>query len=296
MKFNFNFFFITVTLLLTSCAKPFANFEVAQKDKKAPSQVQFTNLSKKAKSYTWNFGDGQNSSEFNPAHKFSKSGHYEVVLTAENGKKKSTFKQKVLVEAPQECQVEIITEFGSMIAVLYNATPKHRDNFIKLAEEKYFDDLLFHRVINRFMVQGGDPNSRGAKSGQQLGMGGPGYTVDAEFVDTLSHVKGALAAARMGDQMNPEKKSSGSQFYIVHGQPVSMDQLTQMESMQNFHYTPEQKKEYSELGGTPFLDMQYTVFGRVIKGLDVLDKIAASKTLPGDRPEKDIKMKIRVIH
>lgn len=199
------------------------------------------------------------------------------------------------IEAPAKCLIEIQTEFGNMIAELSDATPLHRDNMIKLAEEQFYDDLIFHRVIEGFMVQGGDPNSRGAKPGVSLGSGGPNYTVPAEFVDSLVHVKGALAAARMGDAMNPKKNSSGSQFYIVQGTPQTKEALAANESRKGFHYTPDAIKDYLELGGTPFLDREYTVFGRVIQGLEVIDKIAAVKKAPGDRPIADVKMKIRVI-
>jgi peptidyl-prolyl cis-trans isomerase B (cyclophilin B) len=198
----------------------------------------------------------------------------------------------IQVTAPEHCLIEIETEFGTMLAELYNATPKHRDNFTKLAEEGFYNDLLFHRVIPNFMIQGGDPNSRNAKPGQSLGFGDPGYLVPAEFVDSLAHIKGAICAARTN---NPEKKSSGSQFYIVQGGPVSEQLLNQVEQMKNFHYTPEQRKAYLEHGGTPHLDRDYTVFGHVVKGLDVIDKIAATQTSQGDRPVKDVKMKIRVI-
>ncbi|MCA0239035.1 MAG: peptidylprolyl isomerase [Bacteroidetes bacterium] len=198
----------------------------------------------------------------------------------------------IQVTAPERCLVEIETDFGTMTAELYNATPKHRDNFIKLAEEGYYNDLLFHRVINGFMIQGGDPNSRNAPAGQALGFGGPSHLIPAEFVDSLAHFKGAICAARTN---NPEKKSSGSQFYIVQGGPVTDETLNQIETMKRFHYTPEQRAEYKAVGGTPHLDRDYTVFGRVIKGLDVIDKIATTETAAGDRPKKDVKMKVRVI-
>ncbi len=189
-------------------------------------------------------------------------------------------------------KVVIETEYGNMTAVLYDETPQHRDNFIKLANEGFFDDLLFHRVIKGFMIQGGDPDSRGAAAGKRLGMGGPGYTIPAEFVDQHIHLKGALSAARTGGPSNPEKKSSGSQFYVVQGKPVPEAQLNAMAQQKN--YTEEQKQAYKEKGGAPFLDRDYTVFGMVIEGLDVIDKIAAVQTAPGDRPVEDVKMKVRV--
>jgi peptidyl-prolyl cis-trans isomerase B (cyclophilin B) len=185
-------------------------------------------------------------------------------------------------------KVKIKTKFGDMTVVLFDETPKHRDNFLKLARENYYDSLIFHRVIKGFMVQGGDPNSRGAAPTQQLGAGGPGYTIDAEFNNKFVHIKGALAAARQGDAVNPAKKSSGSQFYIVQGNatPQPMGQIP---------YTDDQKKMYAERGGASFLDGAYTVFGQVIEGLDVIDQIAAQPTRPGDRPVQDIVMAVDVI-
>lgn len=286
-------------LSLASCAvKPVANFTLPALPKYvAPVEVAFTNTSLKAETYEWNFGDNSaTSTELNPKHRYTHSGNYTVTLTAKKGSKIVTHKQMIQVTAPERCLVEIETEFGTMTAELYNATPKHRDNFIKLAEEGYYNDLLFHRVISGFMVQGGDPNSRNAAPGAGLGFGGPSYQVPAEFVDSLAHVKGAIAAARTGGPSNPEKKSSGSQFYIVQGNgPMTDEALNQIETMKRFHYTPEQRAAYKTLGGTAQLDRDYTVFGRVIKGLDIIDKIAAVEKDGSDRPKKDVKMKIRVI-
>ncbi len=184
----------------------------------------------------------------------------------------------------------IETSFGNMSVKLYDSTPKHRDNFIKLVKEGYYKDLLFHRVIPGFMIQGGDPDSRHAAPGTQLGMGGPGYTIDAEFGKL--HFKGALAAARLGDQGNPQKKSSGSQFYIVQGRPVDPNQLNAIASTSGIKYSPEDIKKYTSIGGTPFLDGSYTVFGEISMGLDVLDKIAAVPCDPMNRPLSDVKMNI----
>lgn len=285
--------FGALTVIATSCAvKPRASFTMPVQKFVAPVEVTFTNNSTNADSYEWDFGDGATSTAASPTHAYKHSGNYTVVLKAKKGNKTITTKQMIQVTAPERCLVEIETEFGTMLAELYTSTPKHRDNFVKLAEEGYYDDLLFHRVINGFMIQGGDPQSRNAPAGQPLGMGGPSYQIPAEFVDSLVHVKGAIAAARTN---NPEKKSSGSQFYIVHGAPVTEAALNQIESMRRFHYTPEQRKAYLELGGAPHLDREYTVFGHVIKGLEIIDKIATVETAPGDRPKKDVKMKIRVI-
>lgn len=188
--------------------------------------------------------------------------------------------------------VVIETPYGIMKAKLYDSTPKHKANFEKLVREKYYDDLIFHRVISGFMIQGGDPDSRNASPGVMLGSGGPGYTIDAEI--GKYHFKGALCAARQGDQVNPQKKSSGSQFYIVQGQPVDPGQLQMMNMTKNLPYTQEDIQKYATLGGTPFLDGDYTVFGEVVEGLDIIDKIAAVQTAPGDRPVQDVKMKIRL--
>lgn len=191
-------------------------------------------------------------------------------------------------EQDEHRYIMVSTAYGDMTIKLYNTTPQHRDNIIKLAEEGFYDDLLFHRVIEGFMIQGGDPDSRNAPSGQALGGGGPGYTIPAEF--GAYHFKGALAAARTGDQMNPERKSSGSQFYIVQGQIPPETFLRQ-----NPQYTEEDIQRYLEVGGTPQLDGQYTVFGEVTEGMEVIDKIAAVAKAPGDRPIEDVKMNVTVI-
>lgn len=189
--------------------------------------------------------------------------------------------------------VEIETPYGTMTAKLYNGTPQHRDNFVQLANQGFYDGLLWHRVIPGFMIQGGDPDSRDAEPGASLGQGGPGYRIPAEIENRYIHKKGALAAARMGDQVNPARESSGSQFYIVQGQPQEEASLLPMD--QRNGYTPQQKETYYRVGGTPFLDRQYTVFGEVIDGLEVIDAIAAVKTGERDRPEQDVWMKVRVL-
>ncbi len=204
------------------------------------------------------------------------------------------------IKSNMNTKVKITTSQGVMVVELYDETPLHRDNFIKLVEEGFYNDLLFHRCIKNFMAQGGDPESRGASPSKMLGMGGPGYTVPAEFNANLIHKKGALAAARQGDQVNPKKASSGSQFYIVQGQQLNDNQLTQFESraamkIPGFKYTEEQRKLYKTIGGTAMLDMDYTVFGEIVEGLDVLDKILAQPTKQGDRPMQDITMKMEVV-
>ena len=241
-------------------------------------------------------------------------------------------------------KVRIQTMLGDIVVRLYDETPIHRDNFVKLVKEGYYDDTLFHRVIKDFMIQGGDPDSKGAPAGKMLGMGGPDYTLEAEIKDGLFHKRGALAAARQGDEVNPERRSSGSQFYIVWGQKYNEGQLRQfskqlkMQKIQTVFnqlasahrdeimqmrrernraglqelqdrlaaeaeqrakdytgLTEEKLKIYSSVGGTPHLDGQYTVFGEVEEGLDVVEMIQGSATGRGDRPIDDIEMRISVI-
>lgn len=242
-------------------------------------------------------------------------------------------------------KVKIQTTLGDIIVRLYDETPLHRDNFVKLAKEGYYDGTLFHRVIKDFMIQGGDPDSKGASAGKMLGVGGPDYTVEAEIKSGLYHKRGALAAARQGDEVNPERRSSGSQFYIVWGQVYKEGQLRQfakqmeMQQMQAVfnalakeHHdeimqmrrernraglqelqeklaaeaeaqvkaqgagmTDEQRTIYSTVGGTPHLDGQYTVFGEVEEGLDVVEMIQQTATARGDRPVDDIEMRVTVM-
>jgi len=180
----------------------------------------------------------------------------------------------------------ITTDYGEIKGFLYNDTPKHRDNFVKLVEEGWYNGSIFHRVIKDFMIQGG----QGASGKQD-----PGYTVPAEFIPAHYHKKGALAAARMGDNVNPQRASSGSQFYIVQGQVFNDETLDMMEQRSGIKYTEDQRKAYTTVGGTPHLDGAYTVFGQIADGFDVIDKIAAVKTAPGDKPVEDVKMTIKII-
>ena len=259
-----------------------------------------------------------------------------------DGRADSTaIKQQSDMQNPQDKYVELTTSYGNIVVRLYGDTPKHQENFLKLVNEDYYDGVLFHRVINEFMIQTGDPDSKTAKKGQALGSGGPGYQIDAEIVYPKHfHKRGALAAARTGDQVNPQRRSSGSQFYIVTGQKVPeamMSQIEQqsiMQDKQNEFYrlanehmaeiramqqrgdqaglqalqqklidqveakykdakssvTPEMKQAYTTVGGAPHLDNQYTVFGEVISGMDVVDKIEKVQTDGNDRPLEDVKI------
>ncbi len=196
-----------------------------------------------------------------------------------------SFQLVAQTEKPETIAV-IHTSYGDITVKLYNDTPKHRDNFIKLVNEGWYEDSPFHRIINGFMIQGGQ---------NENGRVDPGYRVDAEILPNHYHKKGALAAARMPDQVNPEKQSSGSQFYIVQGQVVPAAYLNQNAAKSGFEYSDEMKQTYSTLGGTPHLDGGYTVFGEVIMGIDVVDKIAAVKTGRGDVPVEPVTMTIEIV-
>ena len=244
-------------------------------------------------------------------------------------------------------KVRIKTTAGDILVRLYDETPLHRDNFIKLVKEKFYDGTLFHRVIKDFMIQGGDPDSKGAPQGEMLGTGGPGYTIPAEMVyPRYFHKRGALSAARLGNDMNPGRESSGSQFYVVWGKVYKPQELKQMERQMEMQqqqevfntlamahreeilelrrkrdrkgfrqlqdqladealqqcremgkptFTDEQTEAYTTLGGTPFLDNQYTVFGEVEEGLDVVGRIQELETMRGDRPTTDVTMHMEVV-
>lgn len=209
-----------------------------------------------------------------------------LFTTVSFSQKDSTLKKK-----DRRRDVLMQTNYGDITVRLSDSTPLHRDNFLKLVKVGFYDSVLFHRVIKNFMIQGGDPQSKNAAKGQPLGNGGPSYRIPAEFRTTLFHKKGVIAAARDG---NPEKASSGSQFYIVQGKVFTTEELNSMEAnMQGRKIPADQREAYTTVGGTPFLDQNYTVFGEVVKGLDVVDKIAAVETSKGvdrDRPVEDVKI------
>lgn len=204
-------------------------------------------------------------------------------------------KDSTLKKKDRKRDVLMQTTMGDLVIRLSDSTPLHRDNFLKLVKVGFYDSLLFHRVIKDFMVQGGDPNSKNAKPGQPLGNGGPGYTVPAEFRTTLFHKKGVIAAARTGDNINPQKASSGSQFYIVQGKAFTNGALDTLETqrLQGRKIPAGQRAIYTTIGGTPHLDQNYTVYGEVIKGVEVIDRIAAvetSKAQDRDRPVTDVRI------
>lgn len=212
-----------------------------------------------------------------------------LMLTSCKSQKKIEKDQKkeTINKTEPMTKVLIETSMGNITIALYNETPQHRDNFIKLVKEGYYDGVLFHRIIQGFMIQTGDPDSKTAKPGQRLGMGGPEYRIPAEFVPTLFHQRGAVAAAR---DNNPAKASSGSQFYIVDGKTYDESYLNMISQRTGKTFTEEQKHVYSTIGGAPFLDGDYTVFGEVVSGMIIVDKIAAQQKDANDRPLEDIKI------
>ena len=204
-------------------------------------------------------------------------------------------KDSTIRKKDRKRDVLLQTSLGDIIIRLSDSTPLHRDNFLKLVKLGYYDGILFHRVIKDFMIQGGDPNSKNAPAGQPLGNGGPSYKVPAEFRQTLFHKKGMIAAAREGDDVNPEKASSGSQFYITQGKIYSDAGLDSLENgrLKGRKIPAAYRAMYKTIGGIPHLDQNYTVYGEVVGGLEVVDKIAAVPTSKGndhDRPLQDVKI------
>ena len=202
-------------------------------------------------------------------------------------------KEVVVKKKDRKKDVLLQTNMGDIQIRLSDSTPLHRDNFLKLAKQGFYDSVLFHRVINNFMIQAGDPNSKNAPAGQPLGNGSPGYTIPAEIRQTLFHKKGVIAAARQSDDVNPTKESSGSQFYITQGKVFTDGGLDSVETYRlNGRKIPlDQREVYKTIGGTPHLDQNYTVFGEVINGLDVVDKIASvvtSNARDRDRPLENV--------
>lgn len=195
---------------------------------------------------------------------------------------------------PTHYYVRLLVNNDTCVIRLYNETPQHRDNFLKLVKEETYNGTLFHRVIDGFMIQGGDPDSKNAKAGTLLGEGDLGYTIPAEFNDSLFHKKGVIAAAR---DNNPEKASSASQFYLVQGKKYTAKELDRLEELKlkGRKIPAAQRSVYETLGGTPFLDQQYTVFGEVVKGIELIDQIAALPTDSNDRPLRDQVMEISVL-
>lgn len=201
----------------------------------------------------------------------------------------------LLAHSQERVKVKISTKYGDMVAELYDETPIHRDNFIKLVKEGFYDGTLFHRVIPAFMIQGGDPVSKDDTPNTRIGNGGPGYTLPAEFNPQFFHKKGALAAARMGDAVNPKKESSGSQFYIVEGQVYDNNTIDLFAKRMGVEFSPAQKKAYTTVGGTPHLDANYTVFGELVEGLEIISKISNVTRDKNNLPKDKVIMNISIV-
>ncbi|MEC8273851.1 MAG: peptidylprolyl isomerase [Bacteroidota bacterium] len=200
-----------------------------------------------------------------------------------------------LAHSQERVKVKISTKYGDMVAELYDETPIHRDNFIKLVKEGFYDGTLFHRVIPGFMIQGGDPASKDDTPNAKIGNGGPGYTLPAEFNPQFFHKKGVLAAARMGDAVNPKKESSGSQFYIVEGQVYDNKTIDLFAKRMGVELSLAQKKAYTTVGGTPHLDANYTVFGELVEGIEIISKISNITRDKNNLPKDKVIMNISIV-
>jgi peptidyl-prolyl cis-trans isomerase B (cyclophilin B) len=230
---------------------------------------------------------------FNAAAQVKKAPVKKKPVVTKVATKRTTVVKPAVPKKIPGIRIKLTTDSGIMVIRLYDSTPLHRDNFVKLVEAHFYDSLLFHRVINGFMIQGGDPLSKNAEPGVMLGSGGMDMErIPAEFNPRLFHKKGVLAAAR---DPNPEKASSACQFYIAQGKKYSDDELNMMEAQMGRKLSLEQRQAYKTIGGIPFLDMNYTVFGEVESGMEVIDKIASVPTAPGDRPMGDVRMKMEVV-
>lgn len=268
-----------------SCGGPKAGFTSPDDQLIAPVTLHFTNESSQAASYFWDCGNGETSDDISPECRYFSSGRYKVTLKAIKGKDTSILSKDISVFPPPDCRIVMVTNYGPVVFRLFNETPLHRDHFIKLAESGFYEGISFHRLIPGFVIQGGDPatkkDQKGTKDNLNIG-------ISAEIHTQAFHTKGALAAARTNDEVNPKKESSSSQFYIVLGRPVNDEQLSIFAGQKNVYYNKEISEKYRTLGGTPQLDMEYTVFGEVIGGLENIDAMALVPTDAGDRPKSEI--------
>lgn len=267
------------------CAKPIAEYNYTQDTSEVPARVKFSNNSKNAEVFEWQIGDSIVSQSKDLEYDFYTSGRHTVKLKAAKGNTHSIKTKDIYIDAPNVCRVRVLTNYGAMIFELAEETPRHLKNFIDLIEKSYYDNLIFHRVIEGFMIQAGEKGRTVSKVDlESLPQ------VSEEINSDLCHYRGALAAARMPDDINPSKASSGIQFYIVHGRPTSLEQLEKIEAGLLKNYTKEQKQKYIAQGGAPQLDGEYTVFGYMLDGFEVLDKIASSETNKRDKPVEEVRI------
>ncbi|NNE26446.1 MAG: peptidylprolyl isomerase [Saprospiraceae bacterium] len=277
--------FILLVGLLGACKAPTAMFEYRLEDGSVPTSVQAQNLSTNASSYEWSLNDSLISQAEDVDFQITGSGRYELSLKAIENDKEDILSKSFIVEAPQNCRVQMVTSLGTMVFELYEDTPIHLDNFIDLIERGYYNGIAFHRVMQSFMIQAGDNNTR--IEGRKFEFEDQ---IPAEINEKYIHHKGALAAARMPDEVNPERASSGTQFYIVHGRSLDDDQIENYDVTRQVPYTPDQRELYKANGGAPQLDGAYTIFGFLIDGEEVIDAIAGVETNDRDRPLEDVRI------
>ena len=264
---------------MNACAKPISNFNSPPGVYTAPTYINFKNQSTGSDSYVWKIDSEIVSDSTDLNHLFLDSGRHTIELVSTKGSKESISQRDIFIEAPTECLVYILTNYGPLIVSLSDKTPGHRDNFLQLVSTSFYEGIKFHRVINGFMIQAGDPKtnptSRKIKHPKEI---------KEEISKDLLHYRGALAAARLPDNVNPTKASSGTQFYIVEGQQLTTDAIEEYGYNRLEGYSEDQKLQYLSHGGTPQLDGEYTVFGQLIDGYDTLDKISNVKTDKSNKP------------
>lgn len=280
------FWLLLACLTLWQCSTPIAAFQHNNTAPlRVPSTVYFENVSKNASGYTWLVNGVEVSNNENLNHEFLESGRQVIELIAEEGNKTVRKQTELIIQPPRSCIVLLETTAGNLVLELLEETTGHLQNFTDLVDAGFYDGLIFHRVIEDFMIQGGDNASRGGGKRHK-----DPAVVPHEILVSYPHYRGALAAARMPDDMNPTKASSGSQFYIVDGRKLTADMMKKAQSKKLFNYTEEQVSRYTEVGGAPQLDGEYTVFGYLVSGFEVLDRIAESTTDSYDKPLQDIKI------
>ena len=280
------FFFFICVLVFSQCSKPIASFLLDKQEYLLTDTMRISNNSSSSLSYEWKINDEVISQSKDLSYPVLESGRYKIHLTAKSDSKTSIYQEEVIVQSPKECIVHLVTTHGDLILELDENTPVHLNNFTSLVEAGFYNGLIFHRVIEGFMVQGGDNKLR-ASSNDSFE---EPKEIPHEIRPDLIHVRGALAAARMPDEINPEKKSSGSQFYIVDGTKLTFEKLKRIRDEKLFDYTDVQIQAYLKDGGTPQLDGEYTVFGMLISGFETLDKIASTITDKFDKPQKEVRI------
>lgn len=286
-------FCVICLLILTRCGRPVALFNLDSSEYEAPASIKILNHSKNAESYLWLIDEQPVSESMHLQHTILESGNYILELKAISGNRSSNKIQEIHVRAPRFCSVYMLTTKGEMVFELNENTPVHLQNFIDLVDQGYYNGIMFHRVIDGFVIQAGDNSERVSGDGK--------FRTDDEIPHEINtkdiHVRGALAAARMPDNVNPERASSGTQFYVVDGRDLKLDDLRRFEASKLVNYSREQIEEYLEKGGAPQLDEQYTVFGYLVYGKEVLEEISKVETDEKDKPVNPVEIiEMRIIN